>query len=86
MPNEHSHSSSSSPNLERRGARWTVAALMVVVIVLFYILREHWAHALGMLPYALLLACPLMHLFHGGHGHHAGRRSGRGDSNDPRRH
>jgi hypothetical protein len=28
---------------------------------------------LGALPYLILLACPLMHLFmHRGHGHHAG--------------
>ena len=34
----------------------------------FYILREHWAHALGFVPYLLFLACPLMHLFmHRGH-------------------
>jgi hypothetical protein len=37
----------------------------------FYILREHWGHVLGYAPYLILLACPLMHLFHrhGGHGH-----------------
>jgi hypothetical protein len=27
---------------------------------------------LGILPYLLILACPLMHLFHHGHGHHGG--------------
>ena len=34
-------------------------------------IREHRAHALQWLPIALLLACPLLHLFHGhgGHGH-----------------
>ena len=38
----------------------------------FYILQAHWAHALGMAPYLLFLACPLMHLFmHHGHKHHA---------------
>ena len=32
---------------------------------------EHRAHVLGILPYLLLLACPLMHFFmHGGHGGH----------------
>lgn len=37
----------------------------------FYVLREHWAHALGLAPYLLFLACPLMHLFmHRGHKHH----------------
>lgn len=38
--------------------------------VAFYVLREHWAHALGFAPYLLFLACPLMHLFmHHGHKH-----------------
>jgi len=37
----------------------------------FYVLREHWAHALGLAPYLLFLACPLMHLFmHRGHKSH----------------
>lgn len=32
---------------------------------------EHRAHLLGWLPWLILLACPLMHLFmHGGHGGH----------------
>ncbi|MBX9699452.1 MAG: DUF2933 domain-containing protein [Acetobacteraceae bacterium] len=38
----------------------------------FALLREHFGHVLGALPYLLLLACPLMHLFmhrgHAGHG------------------
>lgn len=29
---------------------------------------QHLQHLVGILPYLLLLACPLMHLF--GHGHH----------------
>lgn len=34
----------------------------------FYVLREHWAHAFGLAPYLLFLACPLMHLvMHRGH-------------------
>ena len=50
----------------------TVALLMIALIVLFYLLREHWGHVSGLWPYLLLLACPLMHLFHGhgGHGRH----------------
>jgi hypothetical protein len=42
---------------------------------LFWLLREHWQHALpflGYAPFLLFLACPLMHLFMhhgGGHGH-----------------
>lgn len=32
---------------------------------------EHRAHVLGILPYLILLACPLMHLFmHHGHDDH----------------
>lgn len=43
---------------------------MVGLIIAFYLLREHWGHALGVLPYLLLLACPLLHLFgHGGNRH-----------------
>ena len=38
----------------------------------FYLVTEHTAHVFGVLPYLLLAACPLMHLFmhhgHGGHG------------------
>ena len=46
-----------------------LAAASFAAIALFYLLREHWAHALWLLPYAILLLCPLMHFFHGSHGH-----------------
>ena len=49
---------------------WLMLATAVAAGGAFYILREHWAHALGLLPYALFLACPLMHLFM--HRHHHG--------------
>jgi hypothetical protein len=39
----------------------------------FFLWEEHKAHILGILPYALLLLCPLMHLFHGGHGDHGSK-------------
>lgn len=39
----------------------------------FYLLAEHRAHLFGILPWLLLLACPLLHVFmHGGHGGHGG--------------
>lgn len=48
-----------------------VTVIGFALILAFFVLREHFAHALGLLPYALLLACPLLHLFmHGGHGRH----------------
>ena len=55
----------------------TIALLMIVLIVAFYLLREHWGHVSGLWPYLLRLACPLMHLFHGhgGHGGHARHES-----------
>ena len=37
-------------------------------IAVFFLWEEHKAHLLGALPYVLLLLCPLLHMFHGGHG------------------
>ena len=55
--------------------RLGIAVIGFALVAAFYFLREHWGHALGALPYLLLLACPLMHLFmHGGHGHGGERR------------
>ncbi|WP_042777928.1 DUF2933 domain-containing protein [Sinorhizobium fredii] len=48
---------------------WTLFAASLAVIAAFFVFREHCQHALGLAPYLLLLACPLMHLFHG-HGVH----------------
>lgn len=39
----------------------------------FFLITEHAAHLFGVLPYLLLLLCPVMHLLHGGHGGHGGR-------------
>lgn len=47
--------------------KWVLAGF--VAIALFFLLTEHRAHLFGALPYLLVFACPLMHLFHG-HGHH----------------
>jgi hypothetical protein len=48
---------------------------LFLAIAVFFLWQEHRAHILGFLPYALLLACPLIHLFmHHGHGH-----DGKGD-------
>lgn len=50
-----------------------IVACGFLLIGAFFLLTEHWAHALGFLPYLLILACPLMHLFmHKGHGSHGG--------------
>ena len=45
-----------------------------------YLLANHGGHIVTALPYLLLLACPLMHLFmHHGHGGHAGHGEARDD-------
>lgn len=42
-----------------------------VAIAGFFLIAEHRAHVFQYLPFVLLLACPLLHLFHG-HGKHDG--------------
>ena len=45
--------------------------LTVVVLVAAYAVAQHSDHLVALLPFALILLCPLMHLFmHGGHGWH----------------
>jgi Protein of unknown function (DUF2933) len=42
-----------------------------LLVIGYFLFTEHRAHVIAFLPYLLLLACPLMHLFmHGGHGEH----------------
>jgi hypothetical protein len=65
------HHESSAPKGAAPWRRpWGAALLMVVLTAAFFVLREHWGHFAGSWPYLLLLACPVMHLFHrhGGHG------------------
>ena len=66
-----------------RTAFWTsrtgIALCALIAVAAVPLILEHRAHALQWLPYALLLACPLMHLFHG-HGGHGGHR-GHDDAN-----
>lgn len=49
---------------------WSKITLYVLVAVAaIYLLAGHEAHALVVLPYLLIVACPLMHLLmHRGHG------------------
>ena len=51
-----------------------------LLIAGFYLLTEHTAHLFGALPFLLILACPLMHMFHH-HGHH--RHNGKAPINPP---
>lgn len=57
---------------------WRLPSGLVLIgflaIAGFFLVIEHRAHLLGVLPFLLLLACPLMHFMHGGHGGHGGSR------------
>lgn len=89
LPHESEHSPDDAGQ-SRQGGFWTSRAGLVAIaflaIAAFFLLSEHWAHALGFVPWLLLLACPLLHVFgHGGHGGHRGSLSD-GDRKRPHRH
>lgn len=59
-------------------SRYGLGLLVFGAVAAYFLLSEHRAHFFGVLPFLLLLACPLMHMFmHGGHGGHGG---GHGDN------
>lgn len=77
---EHSHEKNDS---RRSGAgRWVFIGF--ILIAGYFLITEHRAHVVQYLPFALLLACPLLHMFHGhgGHGQHDGDKDKR-QSDDP---
>ncbi len=81
----------SAPHEEPGGffrSRWNIGLLVFTAIAGFYLVTEHQAHLFGVLPFLLLLACPLMHLFmhHGGHGGHGGQGDGSGSKPTPGAH
>ncbi|KAI9130065.1 DUF2933 domain-containing protein [Acaryochloris sp. CCMEE 5410] len=50
-----------------------IALLVFLGIITFFLVTEHLAHVIPVLPWLFLLACPFIHLFmHGGHGGHSG--------------
>lgn len=55
-------------------SRYAIGLVVIGAVAAYFLVTEHQAHVVGALPYLLLLACPLMHMFmhhgHGGHGHH----------------
>lgn len=72
---EHSHNHGENGNNQSwLFSRTGIATIVAVSVLGFLVYEGHGAHLLGLLPYLLILACPLMHIFmhggHGGHGHH----------------
>ena len=57
-------------------SRANVVLIVFAAIAGFFLFTEHRAHAIEWLPFLLLAACPLLHLFHGhgGHGGHGEHR------------
>ncbi len=68
---EHEHPQPEGANRLRTVSRLVFFGF--VAVALFFLVTEHRAHLFGVLPFLLLAACPLMHLFHhGGHKHGGG--------------
>ena len=61
---DHSHENHGAGGGAGRWVFWGF-----VLIAAFFLITEHRAHVFQYWPFLLLLACPLMHLFHG-HGRH----------------
>ena len=63
------------PNIQTRPFHipWMLGFCLFLAVALFLLWGEHKAHILGAAPFALLLLCPIIHLFmHRGHGNHGG--------------
>ena len=61
---EHQHG---NPSRGSGRGRWVFWAF--VLISAYFLITEHRAHVIQFLPFLLLLACPLLHMFHGHGGH-----------------
>ena len=58
--------------------RTTIAVAGLLIIAGWLLASEHQTHGWRILPYLLILACPILHLFfHRGHGAHDGRQDDR---------
>jgi len=54
--------------------KWLVVAVGILGLALLVL--RHWFHVLGVLPYLVLLTCPILHVIHRRHGAHGlGRHS-----------
>jgi len=65
---EHHHEPTANNESWLKRHRWlTYVALGILA---YFLLIEHRAHVVPFLPFLILAACPLMHIFmHKGHGH-----------------
>jgi hypothetical protein len=56
--------------MNKTDKRINISMWLFLAFIAYFLVTEHWAHIVPFLPWLILLACPLMHVFmHGGHGH-----------------
>ena len=70
MSHDHSdaHSNGEGQDRLRKISRYVFFGF--VAVAAYFLITEHRAHVIPFLPFLLLAACPLMHIFmHRGHGH-----------------
>ena len=76
-----------APDSNSKAPWWRPPSRLVLIgfsaVAAVFLLTEHTAHTLGVLPYLLLLACPLMHFLHHGHGGHRGHDIGGNSPAEP---
>ena len=69
MDHTHSYHSQQTAAPPFWRSRYAIGFLVFGAIAAYFLLSEHRAHFIGALPFLMLLACPLMHIFmHHGHG------------------
>ena len=92
----HNHAPHQIPNhgAQKEGGFWrsryAIGLLVIGAVAGYFLWTEHRAHLWQWWPYAILLLCPLMHVFmHGGHGGHGGhgndKNAGTSQQNDDQR-
>ncbi|HCY64258.1 MAG TPA: hypothetical protein DHV59_15835 [Oxalobacteraceae bacterium] len=77
---EHQHHEHQEHQAKQVLSKSKMVLIGFLLIAAYFLFAEHRAHIVPFLPYLLILACPLMHIFmHGGHGGHGGHQHGNGD-------
>jgi len=67
---QHDHTDNHGAKTARTISRYVFFGF--VAVAAYFLIMEHRAHVIPFLPFLLLAACPLMHLFHHrGHSHGA---------------
>lgn len=80
MTGQH-HASGGDDGRTQSRANWALLAFLAIAG--FFLFTEHRAHLFGVLPFLLLLICPLTHVFmHGKHGSHEGESGQQHDHGD----